>query len=525
MGFSWAFWIAQRVHQHIALRGSGLSPQRLLVDAAPAPDLCCAEPLMLPYCDNLNLAGTSVLPVQQALERSILALESHGFDVHERVDATLQVESLGYCIDGESGLVSIRPAKLALHIPAWRWISSRPRISGRALERMLGHLVPFLLLRREFLALPAALYSFAQRMKGRRARLWPSAAQEARWIATLLPLVCSDLRMPWSAQLTMSDASLTGFAVCSSRASPEVCAGLGRQAERARYRVAQPRPAARASALAWRDAAVPSRDPFADIETVKTCVGAIHPDTGLCILDVHASDLEPNPEFNEVPLELLASDQWSFRFASPVLYSEPIGALEALGVLAGLRHKLRATCQFGLRHVHIGDNLGLTLALGKGRAHPYRWLRIFRKILCLAIATRSRFYHRWIPSELNQADHGSRLWEPGGPLHAALARRRATACKSPAASRAPEGAASLPHEGRAQSSPHGLAAREGSQPARHSRASGPTGHAGRPIASGGAGRQPRGSHALPRDRRSPDRLRGGNGPLFGLARQRGDLHA
>eukprot|EP00974_Lingulodinium_polyedra_P107877 10442513-Lingulodinium_polyedra.AAC.1 len=132
---------------------------------------------------------------------------------------------------------------------------------------MLGHLVPFLLLRREMLALLCSLYRFVRQCYLTRHRLWASAAREARWISRLLPLAAADLRMEWSPVVTMSDASLSGIAVARSEWEPRVVAQIGEVSEKARFKVAGPQEAPRAAALRWTDAGVPHRDPFSDLET------------------------------------------------------------------------------------------------------------------------------------------------------------------------------------------------------------------------------------------------------------------
>ena len=54
-------YVAHRAHQHQALIGSGLDVSRVLVDNQPAPDLSSGEPVLLPYADNLNVAGVGCL--------------------------------------------------------------------------------------------------------------------------------------------------------------------------------------------------------------------------------------------------------------------------------------------------------------------------------------------------------------------------------------------------------------------------------------------------------------------------------
>ncbi|CAE8604771.1 unnamed protein product [Polarella glacialis] len=207
MGWSWAMWIAQRAHQFQALIGAGLNQDRLLVDGRPAPNLKDGTPIILPYCDNLNIAGTNRELVQQAKEGAVKRLREVGFLVHEEVEACLQVDSLGYTINGSTGIVAPQPLKA---------------------ERLV----------------------------------------KARWVATLLRLCHSNLRRPWDLLVTASDASLTGIAVTSARWElPDVVA-VGAMNERWRYRGKHPSDKPRQSALGLLDPLldVESVKPEADIQ-------------------------------------------------------------------------------------------------------------------------------------------------------------------------------------------------------------------------------------------------------------------
>lgn len=59
MGWSWAMWFSQRVHQYQAQLGAGVTIDRVLVDGKAAPDLASGEVLLLPYADNLNIGRSS----------------------------------------------------------------------------------------------------------------------------------------------------------------------------------------------------------------------------------------------------------------------------------------------------------------------------------------------------------------------------------------------------------------------------------------------------------------------------------
>lgn len=97
---------------------------------------------------------------------------------------------------------------------AFRWLTRRPRVTGKAIQTLLGHAVRFMMLKRELLSIPNHLYAFVQHAKDGKRRLWASAAVEAKWIGQLLPLCSADLRKQTSTLLTAWDASLSGIAVC-----------------------------------------------------------------------------------------------------------------------------------------------------------------------------------------------------------------------------------------------------------------------------------------------------------------------
>ena len=64
-----------------------------------------------------------------------------------------------------------------------------------------------------------------------------------------------------------------------------------------------------------------------------------------------------------------------------------------------------------MRIVLIGDNLGVVLALARGRSADFRMLCRLREICAQSLATGVRCHFRWVPSEMNVADVPSRVFE------------------------------------------------------------------------------------------------------------------
>ena len=94
------------------LESTGLDPSRLLIDGVPPPSLEGGEVAIIPYADNLNVAGLDQDRVQHVKDTVVAKLRATGFRVHEELDATDTAQSLGFYIDGVSGVVSPIPERL-----------------------------------------------------------------------------------------------------------------------------------------------------------------------------------------------------------------------------------------------------------------------------------------------------------------------------------------------------------------------------------------------------------------------------
>ena len=393
MGWSWAMWIAQRVHTEQILVATGLSADCVLVDNSPAPVLDRASVVLIPYADNLNVCGLDQNLVQKVKDQAVSHLQSLGFRTHEEMEASEKVQSLGFEVDGRLGLVKPVKGKLVKVIATFHWLSHRPRLCGKAVEKLIGHATHFMLLRRELLSIFRHLYDFSRSNYDRRVRLWPEAAREARWAAWLLRLCSADLRKSWDSEITASDASLSGIAVCKRSLPVHDIDTMGKYKEVWRFKVKHPKERP-------RDQALGISDPFSDAETVKP------------IAEEQWDPFDLDYQFPSVSHDVVQPKEWALCFNTHMQYPEHITLLEGRGFVAALRHKLRACRSFGKRHLHLGDNLGMVLLAEKGRSNAYGLLRVCRRLCALALAADCNFIYRWIPSELNVADHASRQWEP-----------------------------------------------------------------------------------------------------------------
>lgn len=386
-------YFAQRIHQHQVMIGAGLEATQILADGRPPPDLCSGTTVVIPSADNLNVAGIDQKEVQRVKDAAVSQLRSVGFRVHEEEDAKSSAKALGFILDGAGGRVHPIPEKRGKIILALKWLAKRPRITGRSLERIIGHCIHLFMLRREFLSIFRSIYDFKTANLHRRARLWKSAAAECEWASHLLVLCESDLRKPWSGHITVSDACLSGTATCAMETDPRVVQQVGQGRELWRFRSSLPSKKARDTVLAL--------DPFKDLETALPWDAVYDP-------------FQLNHEFQNVPREIALSADWKVMFSSRMYLKEAITVLEGRATLPSIRHKSRSIRHFGCKHLHLGDNLGMVLAFDRGRAKAIPLLFCCRRALAYSLACGTQFVHRWIPSEFNAADSPSRQWEGEG---------------------------------------------------------------------------------------------------------------
>ena len=111
MGWSWAMWVAQRIHQHQACMALSIPPSQVLADGRPAPSLSTGEAVIIPYADNLNVCGVNQQAVQDTKDKVVKQLRSVGFRVHEEENASPVAQALGFILDGERGEVRPIPLK------------------------------------------------------------------------------------------------------------------------------------------------------------------------------------------------------------------------------------------------------------------------------------------------------------------------------------------------------------------------------------------------------------------------------
>ena len=104
MGWSWSFYFAQVAHATEVERALAVPPEHILQARRPAPRLRGDVLLALPYCDNLTVAATCAKAANDGRERVAQHCRELGFVVHEETEADRWAQSLGFLLDGATGL-------------------------------------------------------------------------------------------------------------------------------------------------------------------------------------------------------------------------------------------------------------------------------------------------------------------------------------------------------------------------------------------------------------------------------------
>ena len=410
MGFSWAFHLAHEAHVHLAKEALPGVP--VAVDRRPAPTLtpqARAESAMMIYADNNNHVALSSKRVSSDQKIMMDKLHEHGLATHDITEASHIAESLGVRIDGLAGRITATPARDWRLWRALQALEARPFISGEELQVVLGHMTMRSMLNRSLLSILRHAYVFVAQCYKKRTRLWRSVALEMYLFRSLMILGEANVMAEWSTDMFCTDASLSGYAVMCRQCPQEIPMEVRSFDERWRFKRTE------GTRVAPRRAALEGMDVFEDVETVlPNCMGEVR--------GPHAIQ----SSFPEVPQGLMEQSHWQCLWAAHMQFSEPIHQIEARSVLSLVKHLAKDRRFHNRRVAAFNDNMGVVLAVSKGRCASYGLLRLLRRISAHLLGTGIRLHLRWVPSEVNTADVDSRRWEASrSPVDAKKASKKA----------------------------------------------------------------------------------------------------
>ena len=400
MGWSWSFYIVQNLHEKL-IGEVGFPASRCQASKWPTPDLV-EGPVAQPYCDNLQVLGYSKPEVDEALVKIMDHFRAKGFELHEEEFGRTKAEPLGCLIDGERHLCGPKPVRAWRLRQTFMWLSRGPVVTGRQVEKIIGHYIADGMHRRESLSVLRALYDFIRACYWVPTRLWESCRTEAYIAGSILPLCYNDFSKGWTEKVTAVDSSLWGWGACTTTLPATTVASLGAWTETWRYRRLPPEEWAPRRRL---DLTTDQPDVFDDIGTALS--PPVLPDTDIprpTELDWEWRAGFPDPpDIRKWDWDISDWGKWRFK--------EHITQLEGRALVTHLSHLVLDRDAHNRETLVFVDSFSTACAMSKGRGQDIGMLQSTRRVAALCFACNIGLHVRWVPSEWNVADEPSRYFE------------------------------------------------------------------------------------------------------------------
>ena len=261
----------------------------------------------------------------------------------------------------------------------------------------MGHCTYASLTCRPFMCIFYSAYAFIRAAGGNSVRIWRSVREEFLAFRSLLAMCQSDWARQWSTYVTQTDASESGLGVATAEWPRDVVASCGRTSERSRFK--------RAAGSSARVRALEGAGfEKIDDQWVPT---AVLPEHRAAIF----GEWQLRGDFPEVPAEWLRSERWQSRLSRAWEFPEGIVHLEARALVTGVQRVSESVLGQNACYLFLCDNMSVVLAVERCRSHDFRLLRHVRRFCAYSLSRNLRTSVRWIPSELNSADAGSRRFD------------------------------------------------------------------------------------------------------------------
>eukprot|EP00971_Amphidinium_carterae_P004926 98435-Amphidinium_carterae.1 len=208
-----------------------------------------------------------------------------------------------------------------------------------------------------------------------------------------MPLLHSRWDLPWIDRMFCSDASESGWGVCSRSVDAARARECGKWSERWRFDRLEPHE--------WKPRL-----------RVQSGFVPTLPEEGN---DLIGPDYQwkVRQGFPEIPEDLIESSQWGVEGYGPFRHAKPITVLEGRAFVKSLQIAAQDLALHDSKVLFLLDNFGTTCAIEKGRATCHALLQCCRKSCALQLASGIVVRVRWVPSESNPSDKPSRVHHDG----------------------------------------------------------------------------------------------------------------
>ena len=371
---SWSTWSS-------ASRGGVL----LLNEAAERGESCLLNEFQAAVYvhvdDTVCLGGPTktTFHSDKVLDKVVSGLEEVGFEVSQQSRDSELNKVLGYEVQRHPALFRLPGRKMALLREALFKEAEKRIADLGVLRSLVGVWIHGALLRRDLLCVPHALFHFIDTFEEvGKARWWPSAREEVRAMARLVPAMQAHVGaeiLPWlfaTDAMGQNEYDFGGYGIVATSITSEEIDILLRQGEQVGRTVAQ-----------------------------LDVVG------GSKFGDRH---LQPTTPFTLLPEQLFNEERWRELDRGRWRYGDHITIGEARVVVRMLTRvaawpSLQDHFLFSLQ-----DNRPTACSMMKGRSPSFALNRVLRQKAAICLAGGLRVGLPWVESAKQPADKASRIW-------------------------------------------------------------------------------------------------------------------
>ena len=290
--------------------------------------------------------------------------DASGLETREESEACVPTETPGIELDGTRMRARCTSSRFRRVCKTLEWVLGRRRISGKALEIIIGHCTCVSLLNRYSLSMFDAVCKFIRCHYNSNSYIWKSVREELLSSKSIMILLESDWKLSWNSTLVCTDACSSGYGVVLSQASPDLISKVGRVKVRARFKSTTiTRACERALSKPWS----PSEElecPFEEL-------------------------IEVDEDSPEVPSHILTGNVWEVVDVAAFERQDKIHALEARAVVPGVIKMIDRGDWKQCRALLLSDNVATVLSMCCSRARDYKLLLQVRRLcsLCCVLAS------------------------------------------------------------------------------------------------------------------------------------------
>ena len=373
------------------------------------------------YVDNVAIIGACKKDTEVGYERVCTALRDRGFVLHDLVEASREVETVGIVFEGGSRRrLRAKPARTWRIYQSISFLLQRRGCTGHIMEKLLGHVVNHFMLARSAMSALDLMYKFIDRASTHSWQRFDMAlCHELKVVQGLLFLAEVDMAAPRSEIAFCGDSSKKSYALSATRSDPTAVISADQHLERWRFVDVEeePPPPQGTPLRGWAPAVNPAPTQFESwleeqaapaVEERRQAAPARRAGR-----KERRAQREVTGRVPRLEERWAGEEAWTMLVKGGWRFKADIQEKEGRVVLLGLRRAVRCRALHGRRLLSLCDNMSCLMALVKGRGGNPALLSLCRKAASCQLGAGIRWSIRYIESERNGTDYDSRAGDRG----------------------------------------------------------------------------------------------------------------